>query len=79
MCDICSICLDEINKVNYWKCEQCTCKLHNDCYDRWNNGCPLCRINNNLLKLNLRNLINQHFFMESILVTYTCNINPWDF
>lgn len=43
----CLICFEEIDDDDYWKCEQCICNLHVTCYEKWKNGCPMCKLNRN--------------------------------
>lgn len=65
-CDsCCSICFESLDEKQAFQKWNCSHRFHENCVQRWNNGCPMCRT---------RRLIESQ--IEEIEVTWSISRNP---
>jgi len=78
MNNTCVICLEDNNKTNSFKCDNCNNIYHNTCINKLkNNICPLCRVD---LKKNNTHYTNYNFNNMDSCNYYDIQkyLNKWD-
>ena len=72
----CSICLESLNNNKILKYE-CNHYFHENCINRWNNGCPLCRAKEKISN-NINNSKNKENILDINYIKKLSNVNGSD-